>query len=695
MASLERLIATDTHDERSRTAMGFEPHTPSGQAGTNKGSRKTVATPKAKAAEEERVAKEAKKKEEAAAKQAEKAAKKAAEARKTQEAEEARKARKAKEAAETQKAKAEAERARTAERAAAAAAEAEAALQARELVLRAEMMAREARRQALQREESARRSTGDEATEAQSLRDQKRLLERAQRKAAEAKQKIADLEEANRKARREAEEAKAAAERSKAAAEQANRAASEAFKEAENLRRRSHDSNLSAEEGPWRPSADGQHQHGTPWSEMSDVDDDAPLAPTGKSDRMEPPQGSSKTSQKILADKIRKLHPEYSDWPDEYLAAQPLDVLIRARREMTNAETARPGKKLEAKHHANFAKAKANPTVVKEGLDNRSDILHSARFLPGAAVPGQQLWLQARKEWGQDGVDPICNYDLTLVGIAGTVTAKGMDALHNPGNEDISVKMFTVSNVVNARSGVRAVLATGEDTFETFDTWKEMNDINELREAFRKLMKVAQMIRPWDYSFMVIEAWLIPTFWLNEELKGFKRASLVGDFIDHIMQRNASNWVQEIPFLDSHQIQTQWNAWWGSRRAIAPKDQASSDSKNRGKSGQDTKSQRGNKRGGSRGGGGGSSGGRGNRGGRRNDGQWGNTRVLPPHDKEPTEANTCVFYNRQGGCKNDSMNCAQYRSGKLVRMFHRCNHVIKGTSGQNELCKQSHPQYEH
>ena len=45
----------------------------------------------------------------------------------------------------------------------------------------------------------------------------------------------------------------------------------------------------------------------------------------------------------------------------------------------------------------------------------------------------------SRKVWGQDGVDPICNYDLTMVGIAGTVTAKGMDALHNPGNEDISL----------------------------------------------------------------------------------------------------------------------------------------------------------------------------------------------------------------------------------------------------------------
>ena len=121
--------------------------------------------------------------------------------------------------------------------------------------------------------------------------------------------------------------------------------------------------------------------------------------------------------------------------------------------------------------------------MVKGGPDNRSDILHDSRFLPGAAAPGKQLWLQARRVWGQHGVDAVCNYDLTLVGMAGCVTSKGLDALHNPGNGEISVKMFTVSNVTSSRTGVRAVLATGEDSFETFDTWKELNDINELREA--------------------------------------------------------------------------------------------------------------------------------------------------------------------------------------------------------------------
>ena len=127
----------------------------------------------------------------------------------------------------------------------------------------------------------------------------------------------------------------------------------------------------------------------------------------------------------MLADKVRKILPEYTDWPDDWLASQPLDVIMRAKRETANADPVKPGKKLEAKHHANYAKAKANPILVKGGLDNRSDILHDSRFLPGATTPGHQLWLQARRVWGQDGVDPICNYDLTMVGIAGNITAMG------------------------------------------------------------------------------------------------------------------------------------------------------------------------------------------------------------------------------------------------------------------------------
>ena len=62
---------------------------------------------------------------------------------------------------------------------------------------------------------------------------------------------------------------------------------------------------------------------------------------------LEVPAGMSKEDQKIkkIADNIRKIHPEMADFPGDYLAAQPLDVLMKAARDSVNAETANLSKR--------------------------------------------------------------------------------------------------------------------------------------------------------------------------------------------------------------------------------------------------------------------------------------------------------------------------------------------------------------
>ena len=44
----------------------------------------------------------------------------------------------------------------------------------------------------------------------------------------------------------------------------------------------------------------------------------------------------------------------------------------------------------------------------------------------------------------------------------------------------------------------------------------------------------------------------------------------------------------------------------------------------------------------------------------------------------------------RGGCRYNSMNWVQYRAGKLTRMFHRCNHVIKGASRMSSARRPTH-----
>ena len=505
----------------------------------------------------------------------------------------------------------------------------------------------------------------------------------------EANQRILDLEEAANKAKRDME--------------RANRAAEAAKKEASKLRKASRENPQGTSEpgrprDPRRPESVTREEYHQPWSfwptDNDDMDQSTPAA------YLEPPpgMGSEDIRTKKIADNIRKIHPELADYSDEFLAGQSVAELKKATRDVVNAEAAKPGKRLEMKHQQNFAKARANPTVVPEGLDNRSSILHEGRFLPGAAARGADLWLQARKIWGPQGVEAICNYDVTSMGLAGCITAKGLEALHNPGTEELSVKMFTVSNVINAKAGIR-ILSASEDRFETQETWKEILDMNELRNAYRNMRKAAFMIRPWDYSFEVLAAWLNPTTWLNDELKQFKRASLVGDFIDHILGLNAANWVQETSYLEIADIQTQWTSWWGVRKACAARDpkltEGNEHKPGKGKGAHEGKSQRHESRGGR--------GGRGGRGSFGGGGSWrggkqstaGGPKGMPPFDKEATEGNICTFYNRVSGCRNDAQSCVQIRDGKRTRMFHKCNNVGKGANGANELCRKAHPQHEH
>ena len=99
------------------------------------------------------------------------------------------------------------------------------------------------------------------------------------------------------------------------------------------------------------------------------------------------------------ANNIRQLVPQLAHMSDDYLLSQPIDALYRLSREEKQAEAAKAAKGLESKLHNKFKKAPENPAYFA-GYDNRASLLHPTRFLPGAGVPVQNLWLEARKQWG-------------------------------------------------------------------------------------------------------------------------------------------------------------------------------------------------------------------------------------------------------------------------------------------------------
>ena len=283
------------------------------------------------------------------------------------------------------------------------------------------------------------------------------------------------------------------------------------------------------------------------------------------------PQLQPQPNQISDAQHIRQMVPFLAHLTDSYLLAQPIDALYRLNREEKQAEAAKTTKGLEIKLYQNFKNAADNP-IFMDGYDNRSSYLHPARFLPGAGVTLQQQWLEARKLWGQDGKDAIANYDLESLGCSGCVTARGWEILHKPGSPELSLKLFSISNVGHSSTGSRTVSLAGEDGITIHESWKELTDMVELKRALRNLILAARLSMPWNFSFEVLHGFLQAKGFMEEELNGVKKATILSGFIDHVFKVNAGLWVQEAPFLDATKLQVLWDSWWCTRKNGAKAD---------------------------------------------------------------------------------------------------------------------------
>jgi hypothetical protein len=405
---------------------------------------------------------------------------------------------------------------------------------------------------------------------------------------------------------------------------------------------------------------------------------------------------------------VREAFPTLAHLPDALLIGQPIDALFRLAREERAAE-GKTSKNLEQHAHQNAVKAAASPAEVKAGPDNRGTILHQARFLPGAAVPLQQLWHAARAAWGPDGVDTLLGYDMRSLGHAGCVTARGWDALHHPGSADISLKLFSISNVGRAATGLKSLNAVNEDGFVVSDSLKELSDMLEIKSAIQNLCLAAQLAAPWNMSFSTIDAFLKSTTNMEADLSTFKKAPIVAAFVDHVLQVNAANWQADSDFLDLPALKALWEAWWCARKGAWKAEPAAS----QGGQNQQTPASQANGGGGQgdaggksnrrrnrnrRGGGGQGSGGGFNGGGygghpyagfQQQGGFGGQPR---PYAPGPNEKNLCRRYN-EGNCPNHHAGCSINTKQGLMKLYHLCNYM-KRDNNQQKLCLEKHVRVE-
>ncbi len=99
---------------------------------------------------------------------------------------------------------------------------------------------------------------------------------------------------------------------------------------------------------------------------------------------------------------------------------------------------------------ANFEKLQHFPAKVERGEDDCLGQAHAARFLRGYVGDTQELWKQAREEWGPEGIDPVANYEVGSLGIGDQLTHKVWAELHRPNSRQMSIRLLSQRSVEEA-----------------------------------------------------------------------------------------------------------------------------------------------------------------------------------------------------------------------------------------------------
>jgi len=233
-----------------------------------------------------------------------------------------------------------------------------------------------------------------------------------------------------------------------------------------------------------------------------------------------------------------------SDYSDEFIKSMGVDVLIKAEAASEKLSRYNKDKKAEDKLFQN--REKMASIQVKEGQDNRLDVLHPARALPGATCTAAKLWLHARSVMGSGGHPALATYDMAAIGLGGCVSAKGWVELHNPSSPSISIKMFSMGGCTSK--------ASKDEEFP------DLEDISELKAAVRVLRGAMAFVHPWNRSIDALENFFIQNSFCFKDLAGMERQTvLLTQFVDYVLVENACRWRGMEPFLSTRDLRNTWS----------------------------------------------------------------------------------------------------------------------------------------
>lgn len=242
---------------------------------------------------------------------------------------------------------------------------------------------------------------------------------------------------------------------------------------------------------------------------------------------------------------MKKQFPFLAEYADDFIQATGVDVLIKAETAARKLQNMDRNKRAEDRLFLN--REELPVSRVSEGTDNRLDILHHARVLPGATCSAAKMWLHARSVMGNNGHPCVGTYDMAAIGLGGCVTPRGWVEIHSPSSPNLSIKMFAMGSAVGkARGG-------------TDDEYPELEDLGEFKTALRVLRGAMSFVHPWNHSINALENFFLQNNFCNKDLNNLdKHASLLSRFTDYVLSENASRWRGMESFLDTRELRGVW-----------------------------------------------------------------------------------------------------------------------------------------
>jgi len=271
---------------------------------------------------------------------------------------------------------------------------------------------------------------------------------------------------------------------------------------------------------------------------------------------------ASSSSKPVLDDRdVKSLRKRFSflkDFSDNFIRNTPYEALLKTETSAIKLDEYEKSKAAAVRLAANRDKIRSSFTVLKEGKDNRWDVLHKGRFLAGAGCSASKMWLAARNSIGIKGQLPISTYDMNSVGLGGYVSKKGWIELHDAGSESLSLKLFNINSCGNKSSQL------SNDKLD--QEAKDIVDLGEFKLALRVAREAQSFVQPWNKSISAIEGFMQQTNFCNKDLANVdKPAALLTQFTDYVMGENANRWRAHESFLSTGDLKASWDSFFGAK----------------------------------------------------------------------------------------------------------------------------------